>query len=164
MAIRLVKTAMVASFALLALFAAFNNLLDGGSTKTFVRHVLGMDTTFPDSALRARAIDSAVAVTVAYWLIVVGEAVTGMLLALGGLRLALALRAPAADFNAAKSLAVLGGAAGLLLWFTGFMVVGGEWFAMWQSKEWNAVPSAFNLVVVLLLVLIFLIQRDEEAA
>lgn len=161
MAIRPVKTAMVVSFALLALFAAFNNLLDRASTRTFVRHVLGMDTTFPDSALRVRAIDSAAAVTVAYWLIVIGEASTGILLALGGLRLALALRAPAADFNAAKSIAVLGVGAGLLLWFTGFMVIGGEWFAMWQSKEWDAVPSAFNLVVVLLLVAIFLVQRDE---
>ena len=87
MAIRLVKTAMVVSFAPLALFAAFNNLLD-------------------------RA-------------------------------------------------AVLGVGAGLLLWFAGFMVIGGHWFAMWQSKEWDAVPSAFNLVVVLLLVAIFLVQRDE---
>ena len=161
MAIRPVKTAMVVSFALLALFAAFNNLLDRASTRTFVRHVLGMDTTFPDSALRVRAIDSAAAVTVAYWLIVIGEASTGILLALGCLRLALALRAPAADFNAAKSIAVLGVGAGLLLWFTGFMVIGGEWFAMWLSKEWDAVPSAFNLVVVLLLVAIFLVQRDE---
>ena len=163
MAIRLVKTGLVASCALLALLAAIGNLLDQGSTATFVRHVLSMDTTFPNSALRMRALDAPAAVGIAYWLIVLGEATTGTLLALGSLRLALALRAPAADFNAAKSVAVLGVGAGLLLWFTGFMVIGGEWFAMWQSKDWNAVPSAFNLVVVLLLVVIFLVQRDEEA-
>lgn len=164
MTIRLVKTAMVASCALFALLVAFNNLVDYGSNDAFVRHTLGMDTTFPGNALRIRAIASPVAATIAYWLIIATEALTGVLLALGAVRLALARRGPAVDFNAAKSIAVLGFGLGFLLWFTGFMVVGGEWFAMWQSKEWNGVPSAFRFVDVLLLVAIFLVQRDEEAA
>jgi predicted small integral membrane protein len=164
MATRLVKTAMVASCALFGLLVAFNNLIDYGSNYTFVRHTLAMDTTFPGNALMGRAIDSAVVATIGYWLIIATEALVGVLLAFGSLRLLLALRAPAADFNAAKSIAVLGIGLGFLLWFTGFMVVGGEWFAMWQSKTWNGVPSAFRFVVVLLLVGLFLIQRDEGAA
>ena len=164
MTIRLVKTAMVASCALLPLLAAFNNLVDYGSNYTFVRHTLSMDTTFPGNALIGRAINSAAVATVAYWLIIAAEATTGVLLALGSLRLALALRAPAADFNAAKNVAVLGFGLAFLIWFTGFMVVGGEWFAMWQSKDWNAIPSAFRFVVVVTMVAIFLVQRDEEAA
>ena len=164
MTIRLVKTAMVASCALLPLLAAFNNLVDYDSNYTFVRHTLSMDTTFPGNALKVRAIDSAVVATIAYWLIIAAEALTGLLLALGSLRLALALQAPAADFNAAKSIAVLGFGLAFLLWFTGFMVIGGEWLAMWQSKDWNAIPSAFRFVVIVTMVLIFLFQRDEEAA
>ena len=153
---------MVASCALFALLVAFNNLVDYGSNYTFVRHTLAMDTTFPGNALMGRAIDSAAVATVAYWLIIATEAAVGLLLALGSLRLLLALRAPAADFNAAKSIAVLGIGLGFLLWFTGFMVVGGEWFAMWQSKEWNGVPSAFRFYVTLLLVLIFVMQPDSD--
>ncbi|MBN9091407.1 MAG: DUF2165 domain-containing protein [Reyranella sp.] len=164
MTIRLVKIAMVASCALFGLLVAFNNLADYGSNATFVRHTLSMDTTFPNNALKGRAIESPAVATVAYWLIIAGEALTGLLLALGSLRLALALQAPARDFNAAKSIAVLGLGLGFLLWFTGFMVVGGEWFAMWQSKDWNGVPSAFRFVVVILLVALFLVQRDEETA
>jgi predicted small integral membrane protein len=72
------------------------------------------------------------------------------------------VRAPAGRFNAAKSAVVLGVGLGFLLWFTGFMVIGGEWFAMWQSKEWNGVPSAFRFDVVLLLVLIFVMQPDSD--
>ena len=100
----------------------------------------------------------------AYWLIIACEAALGLVLALAATRLATALRADARRFNAAKALVVVGAGLGFLLWFTGFMVVGGEWFAMWQSTQWNGVPSAFRFVVVLTLVAIFLIQRDEEAA
>jgi predicted small integral membrane protein len=161
MMVRLVKTSMVASCALFALLVAFNNLVDYGSNYAFVRHTLGMDTTFPGNALKARAIASPAVATIAYWIIIAAEALTGLLLALGTLRLALAVRAPAADFNAAKTAVVLGVGLGFLLWFTGFMVIGGEWFAMWQSKEWNGIPSAFRFDVVLLLVLIFVMQRDD---
>jgi predicted small integral membrane protein len=164
MTIRLVKTAMVASCALFALLVAFNNLVDYGSNEIFVRHTLAMDTTFPGNALKVRAITSPAVATVTYWLIIAAEALTGLLLALGALRLALVVRGSAVDFSAAKSIAILGLGLGFVLWFTGFMVVGGEGFAMWQSKEWNGVPSAFRFVVVLLLVAIFLVQRDEEAA
>jgi predicted small integral membrane protein len=162
MTIRLVKVSMVASCALFALLVAYNNLVDYGSNYAFVRHALSMDTTFPGNALKGRAITSPALWTLAYWLIIATEAVTGLLLAFGAVQLSLSLREPAARFNAAKSSVVLGFGLGFLLWFTGFMVIGGEWFAMWQSKDWNGVPSAFRFDVVLLLVLIFVVQKDDD--
>jgi len=157
-----VKLAMVASCALFALLVAFNNLVDYGSNYEFVRHTLSMDTTFPGNALTGRAITSPALWTLGYWLIIAAEAATGLILALGSLRLALAVRGPAALFNAAKPAVALGVGLGFLLWFTGFAVIGGEWFAMWQSKEWNGVPSAFRFTVTLLLVLIFVMQPDGD--
>ncbi|HTE38792.1 MAG TPA: DUF2165 domain-containing protein [Reyranella sp.] len=162
MIVRLVKVAMVASCALLALLVAFNNLVDYGSNYTFVRHILSMDTTFPGNVLTGRAITSPALWTLGYWLIIAAEAATGLILAFGSLRLALAVRGPAALFNAAKPAVALGVGVGFLLWFTGFAVIGGEWFAMWQSKEWNGVPSAFRFYVTLLLVLIFVMQPDGD--
>jgi predicted small integral membrane protein len=162
MIVRLVKVAMVASCALFALLVAFNNLVDYGSNYTFVRHILSMDTTFPGNALTGRAITSPALWTLGYWLIIAAEAATGLILAFGSLRLALAVRGPAALFNAAKPAVALGVGLGFLLWFTGFAVIGGEWFAMWQSKEWNGVPSAFRFYVTLLLVLIFVMQPDSD--
>lgn len=162
MIVRLVKVAMVASCALFALLVAFGNLVDYGSNYTFVRHTLSMDTTFPGNALMGRAITSPALWTLGYWLIIAAEAATGLILVFGSLRLALAVRGPAALFNAAKPAVALGVGLGFLLWFTGFAVIGGEWFAMWQSKEWNGVPSAFRFTVTLLLVLIFVMQPDGD--
>jgi len=162
MIIRLVKTVMVASCALFALLVAYDNLVDYGSNYTFVRHTLSMDTTFPSNVLMGRAITSPTLWTLAYWLIIAGEAATGLILAFGSLRLAFCMRGPAALFNAAKPAVALGIGLGFLVWFTGFSVVGGEWFAMWQSKEWNGVPSAFRFTVTLLLVLIFVMQPDGD--
>jgi predicted small integral membrane protein len=58
--------------------------------------------------------------------------------------------------------AVLGLGAGVLLWLGGFMAIGGEWFGMWMSSQWNGLQSAFRFVVVLLLALVYLGQRDDE--
>ena len=44
------------------------------------------------------------------------------------------------------------------------MTIGGEWFGMWQSAQWNGVPSAFRFVMVIAAVLIFLCLRDDEIA
>ena len=160
-AIRLVKTVMVASLALFALLTAYNNVADYGSNYAFVRHTLTMDTTFPDNALKGRAIHSPVAWTLAYWLIILIEAVTGIVLAFAAWRLARRLRHPAL-FNAAKTFVVIGVGLGFLLWFTGFMVLGGEWFLMWQSKEWNGQGAAFRFYMTLLAVGIFVSLPDGE--
>jgi len=162
LAIRLVKTAMVASTALFALLVAYNNLADYDSNYEFVRHTLSMDTTFPDNALKGRAITSPTLWALAYWSIILAEAATGLVLAFGAFRLMLALRAPAAVFAAAKPYVVIGVGLGFLVWFTGFMVVGGEWFLMWQSKTWNGQQAAFRFYMTLLAVGIFVSLRDGE--
>jgi predicted small integral membrane protein len=162
LAIRLVKTAMVASAALFALLVAYNNLADYNSNYEFVRHTLTMDTTFPDNALKGRAITSPTLWALAYWSIILAEAATGLVLAFGAFRLMLALRAPAAVFAAAKPYVVIGVGLGFLVWFTGFMVVGGEWFLMWQSKTWNGQQAAFRFYMTLLAVGIFVSLRDGE--
>ncbi len=162
LAVRLVKTSMVASTALFALLVAFNNIVDYGSNYAFVRHVLSMDETFPGNALMGRAITTPVAWHAAYWIIILFESTTGVVLAVAAVRLALNLRASAARFNAAKTLAVAGAGIGFLLWFTGFMVVGGEWFLMWQAKAWNGQQAAFWFYITLLAVIIFVNQPDGD--
>ncbi len=41
------------------------------------------------------------------------------------------------------------------------MSVGGEWFGMWMSKQWNGMPDAFRFFITILSVLIFLSHSDD---
>ena len=50
--------------------------------------------------------------------------------------------ATADAFHAAKGVAVYGLTTGVLLYGVGFLTVGGEWFAMWQSVSWNGQNNA----------------------
>jgi len=159
---RLAKVVAVATLAAFALIVAYNNVVDYDSNYQFVRHVLSMDTIFPDSVLRSRAIDNETMWRVAYALIIATEALIGFLLALGAVMLLGRLRASAKLFNDAKLSAVAGLTLGFALWFFGFIVIGGEYFAMWQSNMWNGVEGAFRFVTMILGVLIFVSLPDTE--
>ena len=162
--IRLTKVALIASLAAYALIVSFDNIADYDSNYEFVRHVLSMDTTFPGNALMHRAITDKNVWTAAYALIIAAEGLTGLLLAIGALVLLMRVRAPAVIFNGAKVWAVAGMTLGFGLWFFGFLVVAGEYFAMWQSKVWNGQEAAFRIAMVILGVLIFVSLPDSDTA
>jgi predicted small integral membrane protein len=161
-ALRLAKILLVAAVAAWASLVAFGNVTDYGTNFVFVQHVLSMDTVFAFSTIKWRAITSPVLHHAAYVLIIATEAAVALLCWLGTWALARRLRADAAAFNRSKTLAVAGLVLGFLLWQTAFMAIGGEWFGMWQSAQWNGVPSAFRFAVVILGVLIFLALPDGE--
>ena len=164
LAVRLLKIAMVAALAVFALLVTFNNLTDYDSNYQFVRHTLSMDTTFPGNALMWRAVTNPTLWTAGYWAIILTEAATGIVLAIGAWRMLAALREDSARFNTSKQCALIGAGMGFLLWFGGFLVVGGEWFVMWQSKVWNGQEAAFRFSMTLLGVLVFVNQSDGDLA
>jgi len=129
-----------------------------------VQHVMSMDTTFPDSTLKWRSVTNPSLHHASFGLIIALELVTGILCFWGALRLWHSRRAPATAFNASKDLAIVGLICGFALWFFGFLVIGGEWFQMWQSKTWNAQQAAFRITACIGIVLIFLNQKDDELA
>jgi predicted small integral membrane protein len=160
--IRAAKIVLVAAIALFATLVAFGNITDYDTNFVFVEHVLSMDTIFPGSRIGYRAITSPGLHHAAYAIIIATEAVIAVLCWLGVIAMSRALRADAGTFHCAKTFAVLGLVLGFLLWQAGFMSIGGEWFAMWQSQQWNGVPSAFRFTVVILGVLIFVAMHDDE--
>ncbi len=164
MTLRLSKIVMSLCLAALAFLAAFNNITDYGSNFAFVQHVLSMDTTFPGNALMYRSITNPVLWTAGYWLIIFSEALTCALFLIATLKLWQARHGTGNEFNDAKGFVVIGVTVGFLLWFLGFIVIGGEWFAMWQSKIWNGQEAAFKLYMTMLAVLIFVNQPDQDLA
>ena len=159
-AIRIVKIVMVGCLALFAALVSFDNLTDYETNYAFVRHVLSMDTTMPGNALRYRSVTSPSMWQAGYALIIAGEGVTALAFAGAAAVLLRRLRAEAVLFNRAKGLTAIAAGLGFLVWFFGFMVVGGEWFQMWQSPQWNGQEAAFRFYVTILAVLIFVMQKD----
>ena len=98
----------------------------------------------------------------AYALIIATEASIGLLLALGAVVLLGRLWAPGAAFDRAKLWAAAGLTLGFCLWFFGFVVIGGEYFAMWQSKTWNGQDGAFRIATTMLAALVFVSLPDGD--
>jgi predicted small integral membrane protein len=161
---RIAKTAMVGALAVFALLVTFDNLTDYATNFEFVRHVLSMDTTRPGNSLLYRRVTSPALWHAAYGLIIFGEGLTGLSLGLAALAMLRHVRAAAARFNRSKRFVFVGAAIGFLVWFFGFMVVGGEWFQMWQSEAWNGQQPAFRFYLTVLAVLIFVNQPDRDPA
>lgn len=162
MIVRICKSVLTLCAGLFALLVGIDNILDYGANFAFVQHVLSMDTTFPGNALRGRAITSDLAHHAAYALIIASELAVGVLCVLGGWRLFAARSEPASIFNDAKAVAIAGLAAGFALYFLGFMVVGGEWFQMWQSQTWNGQEAAFRFAASFGLILVFVAMEDKD--
>lgn len=158
---RLSKIIIVGSIAFYAALVAFNNITDYYSNFALVHHVLAMDTTFPDNKGLWRAIDTPLIHHMVYGFIIMTEIAIAGLCAVGSFRLYQNIRQPTA-FNQSKRLAILGLTLGLILWFTGFMTFGGEWFLMWQSEIANGQQAAFRLVMIMIAALIYLSQHDDD--
>src|SRR5262249_8612770 len=121
--VRLCKSALVAAIASLMSLVVFGNVTDYGTNWAFVQHVLAMDTIFPDSTIRWRAITNVDVETIAYLAIIGWEAATALVLWIGVARLLWHWRS-AAGFTRSKSAAALGLTMGFVLYGVGFLVVG----------------------------------------
>jgi predicted small integral membrane protein len=162
MLVRAAKVLLVLLIGLFSLLVGADNVVDYGTNYAFVQHVMSMDTVFPNSTLTWRAITSPALHHAAYALIIAAELLTGVLCVVGAWRLWQSRALSAVAFNAAKNTAIAGLVLGFALWFFGFMVVGGEWFQMWQSQTWNGQEAAFRFIGCIGLVLLFLAQKDDE--
>ncbi len=151
---RRLKIFMIGGLAVLCGFIVAGNIHDPGSNLLFVQHVFSMDTIIPVSAMADHAIPIPLLWRIAFWLIVIGEGLTAALFALGTVELVRARKFKSRDFHQAKRFVFAGAACGFLVWFIGFLAVGGEWFAMWQSQVWNGQQPAFRIFASILLVLI----------
>jgi predicted small integral membrane protein len=156
MAVRLSKCLLLASIALFYTLIVFNNLTDYNTNFQFVRHVLSMDTLLPGNHSLWRAIHSSSIHTAFYAFIILWEAVAAALCWWATLGMLRVLRASTTSFAHATHLGTAALTLGMLLWFTAFIVIGGEWFLMWQSRIWNGQAMAFHNFVLLGIVLLYL--------
>jgi len=159
MIVRVSKTLMVLSVALFSTLVVFNNIVDYGTNFAFVQHVSQMDTVFSQQQAAWRSISSPVIHHLSYVLIILWESLIAVLCWIGSIHLWQRIDNYSA-FNKAKKCAIAGLTAGILLWFTGFIAIGGEWFLMWQSDHWNGQEAASRFVMIFGILLIYLNTPD----
>lgn len=150
----LAAAALTGTVALYIALVAFSNITDFDTNRDFVRHVLSMDTTFKDEDLMWRAITSHTLQDTVYVAIIAWEAVAAVVLATATALWAVAVRSER-RVPGARRVATVGLLMVLLLFGAGFLAIGGEWFVMWQSENWNGVEAAtrnFTVAAIVLLV------------
>jgi len=161
--LRLLQSLTLAMAGLFGLFVFAGNLMDYDSNFQFVKHVLSMDTTFEGNALMWRAIDSPVLHNIAYIGIIVAEGLFAALALIGAVKLFLLRNADTATFNSARSWGFAAYGLGFLIWFVGFIVIGSEWFAMWQSSIWNGKSTAMGISTLWAGFAVLLALNEPEA-
>ncbi len=133
MAKRYLKIVFVTLIALLCLFYGTQNVVNLTACYQAFAYVLGA----VDHQIYTNQVVPAIQASAAIWLvlvIVVGlEFAAGLCAAKGAWDLWSARNAPADQFNAAKTFALIGCGLGIVIWFGLFAVFGGALFIMWQT-------------------------------
>ena len=162
MAIRLLKIAFVAFISLLCLFYAAQNVANLDACYQAFAYVMGAadHQVYPDSFFPA--IHSPAATWLVLVLVVSLEFAAGLFAAKGAWDLWRARKAPAADFNGAKTYAIVGCGIGIVVWLGFFAVFGGALFQMWQTDIGGAsMDDAFQFFVACALIFLIVNSADD---
>ena len=154
---------LVACNALYIFLVALGNITDYDTNFAFVRHVLSMDTTNFGAAdgtgldpdVMWRAITDPVVWNVAYIGLIVWESLAAIVLIVACVAWLRAFVIKG-TFDLARTLSSIGLLMIIVLFFGGFIAIGGEWFQMWRSTAWNGLDPAFRNAVLAAITLVLI--------
>jgi predicted small integral membrane protein len=161
-AIRLLKTVLIAFVALFCLFYATQNMVNLDAAYHFVSAVLSMEGHEAYPVSFGAAINSPALIWAALTAIIALEYLAGLLAAKGAWDLWSARQEPAAEFNASKKFAILGCGMSLVLWYGFFSVMGGAYFQMWQTPlGGGSLQNSLDFVAVNGVIMLFVNMADD---
>lgn len=146
---RAFASALVIMTALYYVVVAFDNITNPSSNWPFVRGVLSGDGTPPDDGFEWREIDAHWFAVASYVAIIVDETLAGLAMLYAGIQGLRRTTSPQRWADAQK-LAVVGAGIGLLVFYLGFITIGGNWFIMYLNGTWNGLDPAFQNTVTTL--------------
>lgn len=146
---------------LMGLLAFLNNLFNISSAQSFVGAVISA----PEQPYY-KIIGPTFAAGWQGWLglivIMAGELTAGVLGLIGAAKLFGTRSAVHSEFHNAKSLAIMGGAVGMVVWYGFFIVLGEVYFNMWQTEiGLGSVNGAFRYGTVCAVLMFFISMRDD---
>lgn len=162
MAVRMLKIVLVVFVGLQGWFYVAGNIANWDAGLGAVGYVLGMqgheiygNHIFPP-------VTNPALVTIAFVLIIFGEFLVGALSLAGAWRLWQARNGDGRSFNSAKTFAILGAGMAMVVWFGGFVVIGGALFQMWQTQVGSgSFEGAFIYGATSAFVLLFVNSPDS---
>ena len=155
------KIFLLLFYACYMLLAFLNNLANPEHNHEMVTQVLEMNNIFLENRNSWRAIRSTHIHNIFFYFIMIVEFCSFLLCLFGSINMFRNVKNSNSKFNDSKSFAILGLLLGAFLWFFAFIIIGGEWFMMWQSSDWNGVPVAFRNTAITLLLMIYITNKDE---
>ena len=161
MDIRLLKIVLVVFVGLQGWFYVAGNLANWEAGHAAVGYVLSMQGHEVYGTHIVPPVTHPALVTLAFLAIIAGEFLVGALSLAGAWQLWRARRADAAAFNEAKRFAILGAGMAVVVWFGGFIVIGGALFQMWETEVGSgSFEGAFIYAASSALVLLFVNNPD----
>jgi len=132
--IRYLKIVLVAFVGLAGLLFVAGNIANWDAGLGLVGYVVSMEGHEIYGSHIFPPVTNPALVTLAFLLILAGESLVGVLSLMGAWDLWSARNGGADAFNASKTYAVLGTGMAVVVWFGGFVVIGGVLFQMWQTE------------------------------
>lgn len=162
MAIRYLKIILVFFVGLQALLYFADNIINWSSAVHHVTYVLSLEGHEIYSASLVPSITHAALVTTVLLVILFGELLVGVLSIKGAWDLWKERTSRADAFNASKTYAIFGPGMALVVWFGGFIVLGGALFQMWQTQLGDAsLDGSFVYAMTAGVIMLFVNQPDS---
>ena len=159
--IRIVKIGLIITVMLWAFFGALGNVLSWDGTRGAVAAVTSM-VSFEGGAESWQATSSPIVIWLGALFITLSKLSAGVLCAAGAGRMWQSRNGSAADFTAAKSIALAGCGIAVIMLFGGFIVIAESWFELWRSESMGSVLSAaFRYAGMIALIAIFVAMPDD---
>ena len=162
MSIRHLKIIFVGLVSLLCLLYAGQNVVNVEACYQAFAYVMGRvdHAVYPNSIFPS--IENSALIWLALAAVITLEFTAGLLAAKGTLNLWRVRKAPAADFNAAKTYALMGCGIGIVVWLGLFGVIGSALFQMWQTEVGQqSMGDAFELFASCALIFLLVNSADQ---
>lgn len=164
---QLLKATIAFTVGCFCFLVGFDNIVDFGTNYAFVQSVLSMNTMEPffsgSAAMTSRAIHNPTIYLVGYWIIILGELVTGLVCLFGSFYMFASIKKT--RFVNGQVIYLVGATLAILIWYFGFAVIGGEYFSMWANKM-NGQSKAYTFATFILITAIFvympLLKKDNN--
>lgn len=161
MNVRHIKITVLITFALLFSFFLFNNITNFFSNLQALKSVFEMEGVFDTHLISWRAISSPIVQQIAFFIIIGWQFLVTLFCWMGTVVMIRNIHAEPEKFIYSKRWALLGLTGGFVFFMIGFVIIGSEWFNMWQSMWKNLQLKTLIYSVLLLCGMLFISHREE---